>query len=378
MFNFKKNKRFIEAVFTLTGSIIGAGILGLPYVFAQSGFFIGLFWLIFLSVVLIYVDFCLGEVTLRTKESHQLTGYAEKYLGKSGRNWMLFTVIFGIYSALVAYLIGEGQSLSTLFFGNTNHSILFALGFWFLMTSLVYGGLKRLKQVESYGVMTIIVIILVIFFIMVSNVSTINLKPIDYSLFFFPFGVTLFALMGFTSIPELARELKGHEKILKRSIFIGVLIPVILYAMFSFVFVGVLGKNVADVATISLTGFLGKILVVLGIFTMMTSYFVLNFALKDTFIFDLNKKKGIFFFVSIIPFVLYLLVTIFHFAGFVKVLGVGGAISGGLTGILILLMAMSAKKKGNRKPEYSIKLNKFIVWFLSLIFVLGVVTELFF
>jgi len=379
-FNIKKNRRFIEAVFTLTGTIIGAGILGLPYVFSQSGFFIGLFWLVVLTGILIYVNLCLGEVSLRTKETHQLTGYAEKYLGKKGKNWMLFSVIFGIYSALVAYLIGEGQSFSTLFTGNSNHEIWFALGFWVLMTALVYGGLKRLKQVESYGVLTIIAIILAIFFVMLPDVSVSNLRQINYSMFFFPFGVTLFALLGFMSIPELKRELANHERLLKRAVVIGIAVPAVIYAMFTLVFVGVLGKNVADVATISLTGVLGKILIVLGIFTMMTSYFVLNFSLKDTFIFDLKRirKTSEFFFVSLLPLILYLIVTLFNFAGFVRVLGIGGTVSGGVAGILILLMNLKAKKHGNRKPEYSMRINNLVMWILSLIFVLGVVTEFIF
>ena len=79
------NKKFFATAFTLTGTIIGAGILGLPYVFSKSGFFIGAFWLIFLGFVMLFVNLCLGEVSLRTKKIHQLPGYAEKYLGKSGK-----------------------------------------------------------------------------------------------------------------------------------------------------------------------------------------------------------------------------------------------------------------------------------------------------
>jgi hypothetical protein len=33
-------KRFWATTFTLSGTIIGAGILGLPYVFSQSGYFL--------------------------------------------------------------------------------------------------------------------------------------------------------------------------------------------------------------------------------------------------------------------------------------------------------------------------------------------------
>ncbi len=123
--------------FTMAGSVIGAGILGLPYVFAQSGFFIGILWIVFLGVILTFSKLCLGEVTLRTKVKHQLPGYAEKYLGKWGKRIIYFSMFFGIYAALVAYLIGEGQSLSKFFTGGLEYSLLFGFGFWLIMTLLL-------------------------------------------------------------------------------------------------------------------------------------------------------------------------------------------------------------------------------------------------
>ena len=62
---------------------------------------------------------------------------------------------------------------------------------------------------------------------------------------------------------------------------------------------------------------------------------------------------------------------------FIKVLGIGGVISGGLTGVLILLMNLNAKKKGNRKPEFFMPTNWLIVSVLSLIFIFGVFAQLF-
>ena len=97
------DRQFWATAFTLTGTIIGAGILGLPYVFSQSGYLMGLFWLLFLGGVVLYVFLCLGEVALRTRVDHQLPGYAKKYLGKWGERIMIFAFLFGVYSALLAY-----------------------------------------------------------------------------------------------------------------------------------------------------------------------------------------------------------------------------------------------------------------------------------
>jgi len=368
-------KKFWATAFTLTGTIIGAGILGLPYVFAKSGFFIGLFWLILLGFLILVVNLYIGEIGLRTPGTkHQLTGYAERYLGKAGSRIMFFAMAFGIYSALLAYLIGEGQSLSLLLTGGIKYAIFFGIGFWFMMAMLLRSGLKGLKKVETWGVITIIFLVVLIFLWYVPDINYENLTQVNVPNIFLPMGVILFALLGFTSIPELRMEIKGQEKSYKKAIILGLLVPIILYIIFSFTFIGILGSNVPEVATISL----GKFVVILGIFTMLTSYFVLSFSFRDIFKYDFKSSKfTTFFWTCAFPLLLYLIVSYFDLLDFVQVLGIGGVISGGLTGILILIINKRAKKLGKRNPEFSIPINWFIIILISLVFVLGILAEFF-
>ena len=367
------NKKFWATTFTLTGTIIGAGILGLPYVFARSGFLAGLFWLIVLGAVMIFVNLALGEITLRTKGRHQLSGYAYKYLGKWGKRAMFFAMIFGIYSALTAYLIGEGESLSKLIPGNI-HPLVFGIMFWLLMTLLLKEGLKGLKKIETWGVIAITTIIIGIFIRFAPTINVSNLATFNPANFTIPIGVVMFALLGFTSIPELRREIKGQEKLFKRAIIIGSTIPIILYIIFSATFIGVLGSSITEVATLSF----GPLMTILGIFTMLTSYFVLSFSLYDTFKFDtkVNKKTN-FLFTSIVPLILYIIITQFDFIGFALILGIGGVISGGVTGILILLMAKKAKENTRNKkdPEIQVPINWKLIIILSIIFIAGIILE---
>jgi amino acid permease len=367
------NKKFWATTFTLTGTIIGAGILGLPYAFAKSGFLVGLFWLIVLGAVMIFVNLALGEVTLRTKGKHQLSGYAEKYLGIWGKRLMFFAMIFGIYSALLAYLVGEGQSFSNLIPGNT-HPLVYGIAFWLIMTLLLREGLRGLKKIETWGVIAIIVIVVGIFIRFVQFVEPANLMAWNQSYFTIPIGVVLFALLGFTSIPELRKEIKGQEKLLKKAIILGTLIPIILYIIFSGIFIGVLGTNITEIATLSF----GPLMIILGIFTMLTSYFVLSFSLKSTFKYDIKTSKTTnFVFTSLIPLVLYVIATQFESIGFILILGIGGVISGGLTGILILLMLKRAKKstRNNKKPEIQMPINWILIIILSIIFIAGIILE---
>jgi len=367
------NKKFWATAFTLSGAIIGAGILGLPFVFAKSGFLIGIFWLISLGAVMIFLNLALGEITLRTKGNHQLTGYAEKYLGVWGKRVMFFAVIFGIYSALLAYLVGEGESFSKLLPGNINPLFL-GITFWLIMTFLLQGGLKGLKKVETYGVLAIILIIVGMFLKFLPQIQPSQLMTLDMSNFTFPIGVVLFALLGFTSIPELRREIRGQEKLFKKAILIGTSIPIILYILFTSIFIGVLGEDITEIATLSL----GPIVTLLGIFTMLTSYFVLSFSLKNTFRYDLQlSKKTNWFFTSGVPLIFYILISKLQLISFTTILGIGGAISGGLTAILISLIHKKSKKftRNRKKPEIRISTNWLIIFVLSIIFITGIILE---
>lgn len=365
------NKKFLATAFTLSGTIIGAGILGLPYVFSKSGFLIGVFWLIAIGAIMIFMNLTMGGITLRTKESHQLPGYANKYLGKWGKRLMFLALATGIYSALLAYLIGEGSSFAKLIPMNIS-PMFYGIIFWMFMTSLLGYGLKELKRIEIWGVFAIIAIIVGMFFRYISEVNFSNLMIINTSSFIVPIGVVLFAMLGFTSIPELRKEIKGEEKFFKKAIILGSLIPVILYVLFSMIFIGVLGLDVSEVATLSF----GSVIIILGIFTMLPSYFILSYVLHDIFKYDLKANRFIsVLFTSAIPLILYIIVTVFNLASFNTILGIGGTVSGGLTGILILLMAKKAKDDSNSHTGIDIPINLPIIIIFSLIFLAAIVLQ---
>lgn len=323
---------------------------------------------------MIFVNLTLGEITLRTRGKHQLPGYAEKYLGIWGKRLMLAAVLFGIYSALLAYLIGEGQSLSRLIAPNIP-PIVFGVIFWLIMTFFLREGLKGLKKIEIWGVTAIIAIVIGIFIRFLPQIEFHNLTPIHSTNFAIPIGVVMFALLGFTSIPELRKEIKGHEHLLKKAIVIGSLIPIMLYIIFSATFIGVLGSSITEVATLSF----GPIMTILGIFTMLTSYFVLSYSLSAIFRLDIkiNKTKNTIL-TSIVPLALYVLSEFSQRTTFIFILGIGGVISGGATGILILFMAYKAKSstRNKSKPEIQMPINIPLIIIISIIFISSIIIEI--
>lgn len=369
-----KNKTLITSVSVLVGTCIGAGVLGIPYVAAQSGFFVALAYLLLIGALIFVVNLYFGEIILRTKGDHQIPGYVERYLGKKGKFIAEFATVFGIYSAIIAYMVGVGGSLSYIFFNHLDYTTYFGIATGLLMSTLLWGGLKSLKKYEKIGVSIILILILAIFFVFVKDINFTNLYTFNSSNIFLPFGVILFALLSFHALPELQIVLKRKEELMKKTLLIGTLVSVTFYSLFTFIVVGYKGVETPQIATLAL----GAIFIVLGIFTMCTSYLALGNALQDYLKLDRKlKKRKAWFATAMIPIGIFLLTQLTDLFSFVKILGIGGVISGGLTGILILLMVKKAKQKGNRKPEYQIPANKIILWLLILIFAIGIIAELF-
>jgi len=370
----KETKKFLVAVSILIGTCIGAGVLGIPYVAAQSGFVVALGYILLLGLIILFVNLYIGEIALRTKGDHQLIGYAKKYLSKKWKHIMEFAVVFGIYAALVAYMFGMGESLSYLFIGTTNYGVYFGLGVGILMAFLIKGGIRSLKKFEKYGVLIILLLLGVIFILFVGKIHLPNLTTFNPVFVFLPFGVILFSLMSFLAIPEVKLVLKGSQKLFKKVLITGTLISVIFYILFTLVILGYFGVNTPEIATLNL----GTVFVFLGIFTMFTSYLASGNALIDNFKFDERYNNRVsWFLAAIVPIAIFLIVETIDFFSFTTILSIGGVVAGGVMAMVVLLMIRKAKKKGNRIPEYSIPAKWWWIVLLSLIFILGVVRELF-
>jgi tyrosine-specific transport protein len=371
------NKSFLRGVAVLSGTVIGAGIFGIPYVISKVGFSIGLLLLVLLGAAIVMLNLFLGEVILRTPGNHQLPGYAKIYLGKWGKILFMISMFLVIYGAMIAYIIGEGISLAALFGGNP---LIFSLIFFFIASILLYGGIKSVAKSEAYlvGGIFLLMLLIVSMALFSGKFDVYNF----YSNFGFfnilaPYGVILFALLGAPSIPEVKECLIRDRKALKKAIILGSLIPIFIYILFTAAVIGITGLDTTEIATIGLGNMLGKNVMIVGsilaIVTMFTSFLTLALAMKETYMFDFKIKKSLSFILTVsIPLIMFLV----GIKSFIKVIGITGAIAGSLDGVLIVLMFWAAKKKGGRIPEYNLGKKKILGWILILLFVLGFIYTL--
>ncbi len=360
------------ALCILMGTVVGAGILGLPYVVMKSGFAIGVFHIVFLAVIMAVMMLYLGEIALRTKSTHQLPGYAQKYLGLQGKRWMFIALAFGIYSAIIAYLIGEGRSLSYLIFDSGAYQLEMGILFWLFLSAITYFGIKALEEGEMVGVIFVFIMIIAISVFFANKVDPANLMDVFPTNFFAPFGVALFAFLGFAAIPEIERVLGKDKKPMRNIIIFAYALIALIYIIFTAIVLGYRGDFTPEVATIAL----GKPFIVLGMITMFTAYLSLSVAMIDAIRFDYKQSRArAWFYTIIVPLLGFIVLSLTGSAAFTKVLGIGGALSGGLAAIMILFMVRSAKKKGDSKTTYSMPYSDWIAWPLIIIFVLGALME---
>ncbi len=373
-----RKKRLFEAVATLVGCTIGAGVLGIPYVVAKAGFITGLINIIGLGIVFLFIHLYLGEVVLRTKGHHQLTGYAEKYTGKVGKYFMFVSMIVGIYGAIIAYILGAGQALSSLLGVDP---LLCSVMFFGVISWLIYVGLNAIEDSEIIITPIVLGIMILIFILALPRLKFANLSGFSFFEMLTPYGVVLFAFLGTAAIPEMKEELGKYKKDLKKAIIIGSTIPLIIYVVFTLSVVGSLGKGTQEIGALGLAAILGGKLAFIGplfaLCTMTTSFLALGLALKELFWYDYGLRKNTAWLLTcFVPLILFLLIERNKLADFTKVLDITGVITGAISGILIVLMVLNAKKHGERKPEYSVRMNDFIAFVLILLFIVGT-TKLF-
>lgn len=377
-----RDKKFWLALAVLIGTIVGAGIFGIPYVISRSGLFPGLFYFLILGGAVLLLHLFFGEIVLRTKEKHRLIGYSEKYLGNFGKILVTISTVLGITGVLLAYLILGGKFLEIIFSPFLNlSSFQFSLIFWLILIYFVFKGMKLIAPAEIFTNSAFFLIIFIIFCFLLPKFNLQNFNLIDLKYIFLPYGVIMFSLAGFVAVPEIGDILKTPEerKILKRVIISASAIVIILYLFFSLVVVGVSGKDTSQDALSGLVPFLGQKIIILGaiigVITLADSFLVICLYLKNALIYDYHFPKIFAFFISsFLPLILFLI----GIREFISVIGFVGTILGMIEGIVILLIFSKIKKLGDREPEYSLKVPQFLLYILGAIFIFGAISQIFY
>lgn len=373
---------FTLALSTLVGTIIGAGIFGVPYVVAKSGLFPSMLYFLVLGGAVMLLHLFFGEVCLRTEKRARLIGYCQEYLGKPGKIAAVFSTLFGIIGALLAYIIIGGSFLHILFGEFFNISATwFSVLFWAFFSLFILRGIQLIAKAELFMNIALFAAVFLIFFFAAPHIQIENFSFMHAEHLFLPYGVILFALAGWSAIPEIADFFKNRQekRNLDNLIVAAGIITTLLLFLFALFVVGVSGKATSPDALQGLVPFLGRGIIALGavfgLIAIAASFLVLGNYLKNSLRHDFNmpyiSSAGI---AIVAPLLLFLL----GFREFISVLGIVGIVLGVVEGALIVSLFLKAKKKGTRQPEYVLSLPRILPFVVAVVLVGGAAAELFF
>lgn len=288
---FFKN-HWLRAAALLFSTIVGAGIFGIPFVFSRLGIVLGSLMLLGVGIIMWCVHRLVGELVIATRKHLQLTGFVRAMCGPTTA-WIMAGVFLLLHlGAMVAYLIGEGQSLAALFGGVP---LYWSLAFFCCGTFIVGRGVRTITAIDGVIGLGIIAVIIGVVILAVRNTGVVLWLPTgDFSLFT-AYGVFLFALHGTSAMPGMELITGSGSLDLRKAINLGSLVPVLLYFLFATSVVVITGQETTQIATIGLGNFLGRWVVIAGnvfaIFAMGASFITIGQALVTTFQWDFGVVK---------------------------------------------------------------------------------------
>jgi len=364
-------RRTLEASFLFAGTIIGAGVLALPSVIAQTGALYGTMMMLIVGVFVLLVALMFGEVVLRTSEPHQLPGLAEKYVGRNMMKMAIFFSVLAMYGALVAYIHGCGLVISQMIgISFTTAKILFFVPVAFI----TYFGIKGVEESETILTTIMIVSLIAITAGAFFFLDTANLAYSDLTKVLLPVGVLVFALEGLPAIPQMNEVLGEEKKNLKKSILIGFSIPLVLYMLFSVATVGALGTDIAEVATLSLTKY-GQIFSTFGnifaLLAMATGFIALANAISETYSEDMKINGKLSWALACFTPLLALTLAnvILPRLNFTDIISYTGILLTGPYYLITIYTFYKARNGGDRMPEYKLGIPNYVTGIVMLLFV---------
>ncbi len=238
------HKKMIGSILMILGTSIGAGMLALPIVTAHENYLMSLLVLVASWVVMTVGAFSLLEVNLWFPPGSNLISMARGTLGKVGKNitWLIYLLL--LYSLICAYLSGMGDITQKLFLmaGVPMPRAIAVLLSLIVLSLFVYHGIASVDRLNR-ALMSIKLIAYMLLVAVISNQLQVGEVFSGDHQWRNSTMMVMLTSFGFAIIiPSLRTYLDSDERVLKKVVLIGSLIPLLIYALWILVIQGLIPK----------------------------------------------------------------------------------------------------------------------------------------
>ena len=347
-----KEKRLTvwESACIVTGYGVGGGVMSMPYLTVKTGFLPSMVILaaaLFASYVL---HLMIAELAIKTEEGGQIISCLSRFLFR-GKGKMILTVVFFVLMALIlctnlaAYISGAEEIAVELL---PVSGLVAKLIFYIAAATVVLFGLKAVGVSEKIAVAVI--------FVLIGILAVASLFAEHHEIVLFGgttqaalayFGMAMFAMSAFFSVPQAVEGLQGDSEKVKKAVFLGLFNNFILIAVISLCAL-MASKEVTEVAMVGWSAGIGTwAQIVGGIFTilaMLTTYWSISLALGSIVQEQTKLDTRACWILATLP---SLVLSLLPFGGFMEFM----RLAGGLIAIVVAVMVVPAYR--NARNEFS-------------------------
>lgn len=368
------SSRIWSAARPLIGTMIGVGILGLPFAVAQVGVVVGTIELVLAALVSYLVLRLYGDLVMLRGGKARFIQVIGRELGHLGTGIAAIAYIGATFGALLAYIIFGGQFLRVVTFGVTPMTITTASVVFFVIASFfTVGGSLFVARAQKFLIPLFIGLVVLLMIVAAPHMTAAHFFASTSGDFSVPLGVMLFAFHGMSALPEVRDILGRRSSLLPKSTARATMIVALVYAVFSIGILGVTGAATTENAILGLST-IGKSLVLLAsavaLLTTFNAYTNVATQLTNTFLYDLRMRfVSAWFLTATIPFALFL-AGAQHIS---SVLSITGGVLGSLTAIMMLIAYERARVSADL-PKNSLQISQWAIGLTFVIFVAVMVT----
>jgi len=228
----------LATAFLITGSLVGAGILGLPIEAGIPGFFPSVLMILIFGSGMYFTSLVLAQENLETRsENFNFPSLYSLHLGNFGKWTAIVVHLFILYGLLIAYLVGATAIIADLL--HITHHLNWVLFILFcILTLLSATGVKLASEYNTPLVILLCLIFVAVIFISVKNVHFIRLTHTHwiFTPVVAPIIVTSFFFQNL--IPDVTKNLSWKKSHVFTAISIGMIICALMNILWTGIGIG--------------------------------------------------------------------------------------------------------------------------------------------
>lgn len=220
------------AIMLIAGTTIGGGILALPIVTSPCGFAPSIFQILITWLAMTFTSFLLLECNLASKSNTNLISMSRQHCGKWGELIAWVSYLLLLYSLLATYISGASSILGhTLFYFTKSSPSMFLISSILIASviCMVSYGIKLIDHVNRLFATVGIICYILILYLMNSHIASDHLSRTTMTNLASPFPVLVTSFGFHIILPSLVRYLNRDVSLIRFSLLIGSIIPLILY-----------------------------------------------------------------------------------------------------------------------------------------------------